>query len=163
MVDHWIVTCGSIGVIKAGSAIDFAFSAQNSYASSVSWNLYVVTESSGVFTSVVAPYYNIVGFFTSIPALNVDLYYVSHSTAAASTYTLTFQALISETYVAGSAIYIDFPHEFNLNIDNGGGIDCSAVYNGATATTLVPSGSTCAVSGVTVAFAVAAATLTNSY
>ena len=164
MVDHWILTCDSVGVVKAGSPIDFALTAVNAPVASVSWNLYVVTMTSTATTSVVVPYYGITATFTSIPALNVDLYYVSHAAAAATSYTLTFQALISETYAAGSAIFIEFPHEFNLDIDNAGGVDCGAVYNAATANTFVASGTSCALVNGAVEFPISAATtLTNSY
>ena len=163
-VDHWVVICGSVGVIKAGSAIDFSFNAWNSNVQSVTWNLYIVVMNGNAMVSVVAPYYLITAGLTAIPAANVDLYFVTHKSTPAETYDLTFQALISEIYSAGASIFIEFPPEFELGVDNGSNMDCSGIYQSTPPVTLISTGSKCTVWGNTVVMPISAATaLTTNY
>ena len=161
VVDHWVITCPCFAVVAPATDISFSFPSRNTAASSITWHLYVVDSNR---VPVVAPYYGIAKKFTSIPSNNVDLYYVSHDPAAAETYTLTITALINETYSSGAAIYVYFPREFLLSVDNPGSIDCVALYNTTTPNYFVNSGSQCSVDKNIVEFLVPASTvLTSSY
>ena len=99
IVDHWLVTCDSVGVVTAGTAIDFAFGALNSYATSVSWNLYVVTKSSSCLYLSCSSLLRYYWYFHRYPCTERGSLLREPHRSCSPTYTLTFGALISETYV----------------------------------------------------------------
>ena len=137
-VDHWIINCGSVGVVSAGKKIDFSFTAWNPHSDRVSWNLYVIKICYRDY-SAVASYYSITANFTDIPKVNVDLYYVTHDLGPADTYNFTFQALISESYSKGGTIFIEFPQEIELSIYNNEYLACSGINMHAPASQFVAS------------------------
>lgn len=159
--EHWLISCAGVGVVSAGTAIDFSIYIDNAAVSTADWSLYVIDSEA---TLVIAPEYSITATYTGIPDSNIDLYYVNHDPVPSESTDLEFNALIDGTYEASSGFIIVFPHPYELSLYNPDIVICSAVYETDTPNEFVASGTSCTVSDNFVIFSIATSVeLTSDY